>query len=109
MTELNDKELDTLLSALTPPLPPPGLSQRIMAASAMPPSPSGLAGLWASIFGSGSPTIPLGGAWASLVFGVLIGYLALPDFTADSVATDDEYLYTLADSDWDNSFEDLLQ
>lgn len=109
MSDLNDKELDALFSTVSPAEPPENMSQRIMAALSTPQTPRGLRGFMASIFGDSGFAAPTSGAVASLLFGISLGYLALPDLTDISVTEDAIYLEALNDSNWDTSFEDLIQ
>ncbi len=72
MPDLNDKELDTLLSALSPPEPPNHMSQRIMSALTAPQAAQNKGGIFASLFGARGIALPAGGALASLLFGLTL-------------------------------------
>ena len=109
MPDLNDNELDALFSTVSQPEPSADLSQRIMAAISAAPAEKGVRGFLAALFGTNSIALPAGGALASLLFGLAIGLVALPETTQDTLSTEDQYLAAVAGDNWDTSFEDILQ
>lgn len=108
MPELNDDELNALFSAVSRPEPPQDMSQRILSAIYTPPTATGLTGFLTSLFGSGRIAAPAGGAFASLLFGIMVGYGALPN-AVEATANSDAYLAAVSDNNWDTNFEELLQ
>ena len=109
MPDLNDERLDELLSTVSAPELPGGMSQRIMAALSTAPAPTGLRGFLSSIFGTEKLTLPACGALASLLFGVTVGYMALPSLGNDTLAANEPYLEAFNNDNWDTSFEAIIQ
>ena len=109
MPELSDNELDALISKLPAPEAPHGMTERIMSAISPPPADPGLRGRLSLILGSGQIVAAARGDFASLLIGVTIGYLALPELPTEEAVTSEAYLDVVDDSNWDISFEDLLQ
>ena len=108
MPELNDEELNALLSSLSPPEPPEGLSQRIMAAIPATSATDAPRSFLDRLLGARGFALPASGALASLLFGVSIGYLALPDLATDVSDPEGQYLEAVADGGWESSLEDLF-
>ena len=93
--DMTDKDLDQLLSELSAPDLPKGLVTGIMAR--LPERKAGWRSYIAELLGMDGVGLPAGGAFASLVFGVLAGYMFVPAATDAAVTTDEaEIAYAAA-------------
>ena len=101
---INDHELDNLLTKLSPPEPPAGLTTRIIAA--LPPRKPSWTKWFTAIFNVREYALPTGGALACLMMGLGIGYWPLSDTTLE---TEILIANVFGDDQWNTAIEVLTQ
>ena len=108
MTDLNDKDLDHLLSTLATPEPPAGLTQRIM--NALPERKQSWKDRLSNLFDTNGLALPASGALACLLVGATLGYGPITDLPAETSLTDvSEEEWLVADVFGGDTFDASLE